>query len=197
MNERGVELSSSSERVCGLKLASDVNATRVFAPSRLSANRPPGRHRLQQVIIIHNLFACEPEHVQARVGRGNGPGVELDVHAPERAMTESRGHNVFLTRLMTSHIVHKQKGSDLATWKVHDAKARFSEFLDTTIKKGPQVVTRRGEEAAVLVPIEEWRRLQRAARPGLKALLLGPGPCFDGLRPARRTLRRRAPVRLK
>jgi len=85
----------------------------------------------------------------------------------------------------------------LATWKVHDAKARFSELLDTTIKKGPQVVTRRGEEAAVLVPIEEWRRLQRAARPGLKTLLLGPGPCFEGLIPHRRTLRRRAPVRLK
>jgi antitoxin Phd len=85
----------------------------------------------------------------------------------------------------------------LATWKVHDAKARFSELLDTTIKKGPQVVTRRGEEAAVLVSIEEWRRLQRAARPGLKALLLGPSPCFEGLIPPRRTLRRRAPVRLK
>jgi prevent-host-death family protein len=81
-------------------------------------------------------------------------------------------------------------------WKVHDAKARFSELLDTTIKKGPQIVTRRGEEAAVLVPIEEWRRLQRAARPGLRALLLGPGPRFDDLIP-KRALRRRQPVQLK
>ena len=88
----------------------------------------------------------------------------------------------------------------MAAWKVQDAKARFSELLDVTIKKGPQIVTRRGQEAAVLVPIEEWRRLQRAARPGLKALLLesGPRPLFeDDLIPRRHVLRRRAPARLK
>lgn len=38
-------------------------------------------------------------------------------------------------------------------WPVQDAKARFSEFLDACITEGPQVVTRRGTEAAVLVPI--------------------------------------------
>ena len=42
----------------------------------------------------------------------------------------------------------------LASWQVQDAKARFREFLDATIKKGPQVVTRRGVETAVMVPIE-------------------------------------------
>lgn len=64
----------------------------------------------------------------------------------------------------------------MGNWPVQDAKARFSELLDTCLTSGPQVVTRRGTETAVLVPIAEWRRLQRAARPGLKALLLGPGP---------------------
>ena len=34
------------------------------------------------------------------------------------------------------------------------------------------MVTRRGAEAAVLVPVQEWRRMQSAARPSLKALLL-------------------------
>src|SRR5271166_2291863 len=53
----------------------------------------------------------------------------------------------------------------VSVWQVQDAKARFSELLDDTLKKGPQVVTRRGVEAAVLVPIEEWRRLQSSARP--------------------------------
>ena len=51
-------------------------------------------------------------------------------------------------------------------WQVQDAKARFSEFLEASIRKGPQIVTRRGVEAAVLVPVDEWRRLQRAAQPG-------------------------------
>jgi antitoxin Phd len=80
------------------------------------------------------------------------------------------------------------------SWQVQDAKARFSEFLNATIRKGPQVVTRRGVEAAVLIPIEEWHRLQQVARPGLKALLLGPGPTFKHLIPERRRLKRRHPV---
>ncbi len=67
----------------------------------------------------------------------------------------------------------------MASWQVQDAKARFSELLDTAIKKGPQVVTRRGVKAAVLVPIEEWERLQKAARPSLKDWLLAPEPRFD------------------
>ena len=58
------------------------------------------------------------------------------------------------------------------TWPVQDAKARFSEFLEACLVEGPQMVTRRGTEAAVLVPLQEWRRLQQAARPSLKQLLL-------------------------
>ena len=82
----------------------------------------------------------------------------------------------------------------MAPWQVQDAKARFSELLATTLKKGPQVVTRRGVEAAVLVPFEEWQRLQRSSRPGLKALLLGAGPRFEKLVPKRGSRRRRKPV---
>lgn len=85
----------------------------------------------------------------------------------------------------------------MASWQVQDAKARFSEFLDATIKKGPQVVTRRGIETAVLVPIEEWNRLQKAARPSLKALLLSPEARFDQLLPQHRKWRRRSAVEFK
>ncbi len=85
----------------------------------------------------------------------------------------------------------------MGSWQVQDAKARFSEFLNATIKKGPQVVTRRGIETAVLVPIEEWNRLQKAARPGLKALLLAPEGRVENLIPALRNLRRRATLKFK
>jgi hypothetical protein len=70
-------------------------------------------------------------------------------------------------------------------------------LLELTLKKGPQIVTRRGVEAAVLVPIEEWHRLQRSARPGLKELLLGRDPRFENLIPDRCRLRRRMPVNFK
>ena len=83
------------------------------------------------------------------------------------------------------------------SWQVQDAKARFSEFLDATIKKGPQIVTRRGIETAVLVPIEEWNRLQRAARPSLKALLLATEARFENSVPEAHRLRRRTVLKFK
>lgn len=82
----------------------------------------------------------------------------------------------------------------MESWQVQDAKARFSELLEETIRNGPQMVTRRGVEMAVLVPIKEWRRLQSAARPNLKALLLAPCPRFDLPVSPRRKFRRRPPV---
>ena len=64
----------------------------------------------------------------------------------------------------------------MRTWRVQDTKARFSEVLNAGVRDGPQVITRRGIATAVLVAIEEWRRLQAAARPTLKELLLGEAP---------------------
>lgn len=81
----------------------------------------------------------------------------------------------------------------MKTWPVQDAKARFSEFLDSCLSEGPQLVTRRGAEAAVLVPIGEWRRLQAQARPSLKALLLADEARAEFKVPARGRARRRSP----
>ena len=60
----------------------------------------------------------------------------------------------------------------LPSWPVQDAKARFSELLEACVAQGPQMVTKRGAEAAVLVPVAQWRRLQSSARPSLKELLM-------------------------
>jgi prevent-host-death family protein len=64
-------------------------------------------------------------------------------------------------------------------WQVFDAKARFSEFLDSTLKDGPQVLTRRGVETAVLVPMDEWKRLQDAAKRATADPLLDPKAPHD------------------
>jgi antitoxin Phd len=82
-------------------------------------------------------------------------------------------------------------------WPVQDAKARFSEFLEASLKDGPQIVTRRGVETAVLVPFEEWSRLQSAARPTLKELLLAETPRAEIPVPPRRRWRRRTPEALE
>jgi prevent-host-death family protein len=79
----------------------------------------------------------------------------------------------------------------MKTWPVQDAKARFSELLDACLLDGPQMVTKRGTEAAVLVPVAEWRRLQAAARPSLKDLLLSDSGRTDALTTPRGAARRR------
>lgn len=82
----------------------------------------------------------------------------------------------------------------MASWKLQDAKARFSEFLEQTLRNGPQIVTRRGVEEAILVPIEEWRRIQSVHRvQNLKDWLLAPEPRFDSLPIPRGKLNRRNP----
>ncbi|MBR3193167.1 type II toxin-antitoxin system Phd/YefM family antitoxin [Bosea sp. (in: a-proteobacteria)] len=44
------------------------------------------------------------------------------------------------------------------TWTVANAKARFSELIDKAKSDGPQMVTRNGKPAAVLVSVEEWEK---------------------------------------
>ncbi|HKT27701.1 type II toxin-antitoxin system Phd/YefM family antitoxin [Dyella sp.] len=80
------------------------------------------------------------------------------------------------------------------TWPVQDAKARFSELLDACTTEGAQLITRRGEETAVLVPIGEWKRLVETARPSLKALLLSDVGRVDFELPKRGVRRRRPPM---
>ncbi|MDX9988674.1 type II toxin-antitoxin system Phd/YefM family antitoxin [Thiothrix unzii] len=79
----------------------------------------------------------------------------------------------------------------MQTWAVQDAKARFSEFLDACLAQGPQVVTRRGAETAVLVPVEVWRRLQAVAKPSLKDLLLSDAGRGELVLPERGQARRK------
>ena len=79
-------------------------------------------------------------------------------------------------------------------WPVQDAKSRFSELLDTALAEGPQIVTKRGVETAVLLPIEQWRRLERMTRPDLKELLLTTEARTEELTLPRRQHRHRTPL---
>jgi prevent-host-death family protein len=80
----------------------------------------------------------------------------------------------------------------MRTWPVQDAKARFSELLNACEREGAQMVTKRGAEAAVLLPVAEWRRLAASTRPSLKQLLLSDEARFDLDIPARGKSRHRA-----
>ena len=81
----------------------------------------------------------------------------------------------------------------MRTWPVQDAKARFSELLEACSAEGPQLVTKRGIEAAVLVPAAEWHRLTERSRLTLKQLLLSDEARYDFELPVRGNVKRRQP----
>jgi prevent-host-death family protein len=43
-------------------------------------------------------------------------------------------------------------------WTVAEAKAKFSEIIERAMSEGPQIITRNGHQAAVVVGAEEWQR---------------------------------------
>ncbi len=47
----------------------------------------------------------------------------------------------------------------MQTWQLQEAKSRFSELVDRTLTEGPQLVTRRGTEAVVVISAPEFHRL--------------------------------------
>jgi prevent-host-death family protein len=51
--------------------------------------------------------------------------------------------------------------SDSGTWTVAEAKAKLSEVIDQALSQGPQIVTRSGRKAVVVVAAEEWDRKTR------------------------------------
>lgn len=81
-------------------------------------------------------------------------------------------------------------------WAVQDAKAKFSELLNACIKQGPQVVTKRGHETAVLITVKEWHTLKQLAKPSLKSLLLSEGAKGDLILPKRGQGLARKPIKL-
>ena len=80
----------------------------------------------------------------------------------------------------------------MKSWPVQDAQDHFDELLEACLTDGPQVLTRRGADTAVLVPMQEWRRLHPAAEPAsLKELLLSEAGRSDLLIPPRGQAHRR------
>ena len=62
-------------------------------------------------------------------------------------------------------------------WQIQDAKQRFSEMIRAVTSEGPQVITRHGEDVAVVLEIGEYHRLTRHPV-DLVGILLG-GPKLD------------------
>ncbi len=46
-----------------------------------------------------------------------------------------------------------------ASWALQDAKNRLSEVVNNAVREGPQTITRRGKETAVVISMEDFRQL--------------------------------------
>lgn len=54
------------------------------------------------------------------------------------------------------------------TWQLHEAKAKFSQLVDDALAHGPQVITRHGREAVVVISHASYLALTKrdeAAKP--------------------------------
>jgi prevent-host-death family protein len=85
--------------------------------------------------------------------------------------------------------------ADTATWKLEDAKARFSEVVRLAESGVPQRVTVRGRAAVVVLAAADYARLAPAASSDNLASLFADSPfarldAFDDV-----LVRERAPVR--
>lgn len=47
----------------------------------------------------------------------------------------------------------------MTTWKLEDAKNRFSEVVRRALAHEPQLVTRHGKDAVVVLSVEDYERL--------------------------------------
>jgi antitoxin Phd len=59
-------------------------------------------------------------------------------------------------------------------WQLQEAKAKFSKLVQKAIDEGPQMVTRHGKDAVVVLSVHEYRQLCER-KPSLKDVLMS-GP---------------------
>jgi prevent-host-death family protein len=83
---------------------------------------------------------------------------EANNYAQEIGKFDSYFHLIYdLARLDRRNVM-------MYTWQLQEAKNRFSEVVSKAIKSGPQLITRRGAEVAIVLSYAEYRRLVSSQR---------------------------------
>jgi prevent-host-death family protein len=59
-------------------------------------------------------------------------------------------------------------------WQLQDAKQQFSRLVESARSTGPQMITRNGKEVAVLLDVDEYRRLTSHGGDFKKFLMSAP-----------------------
>lgn len=56
------------------------------------------------------------------------------------------------------------------TWQLQEAKNKFSEVVETSLQSGPQIISRRGRNTAVVISYADYKRFM-APKKSLKSVL--------------------------
>ena len=64
-------------------------------------------------------------------------------------------------------------------WQLQEAKSKFSKLIEQALANGGQIVTRRGQNAVVIVPFDENQRLTGQNGSLVQFLLTSPLPGSD------------------
>ncbi len=62
----------------------------------------------------------------------------------------------------------------METWQLQDAKNRFSDLINRARTKGPQLVTRRGKPAVIVLSAEAYQKMLGDGGNALDILLSAP-----------------------
>ena len=62
----------------------------------------------------------------------------------------------------------------MMNWQLQEAKSKFSYVVNQALKKGPQIITRHGKEVAVIMSIDQYRKITKPHRPLIDLLLDSP-----------------------
>ena len=79
-------------------------------------------------------------------------------------------------------------------WTVAEAKAKFSEVIESAKVRGAQTITKNGKMAAVVVSPEEWRR--KTERVGTLADFFAASPLRNSGLKVRRARKTPRPIKL-
>lgn len=79
-------------------------------------------------------------------------------------------------------------------WTVAEAKAKFSEVIESANARGPQTITKNGRTAAIVVSPEEWRR--KTERIGTLADFFAASPLRNSGLKIKRARRAPRPIKL-
>ncbi|WP_224958680.1 type II toxin-antitoxin system Phd/YefM family antitoxin [Geomonas subterranea] len=66
----------------------------------------------------------------------------------------------------------------VGSWQLQDAKNRLSQVVNSARSVGPQTITLRGEPAAVVISIEEYRKMVGKPKTSLSAFF-AQSPLYD------------------